>query len=646
MEIDGAPEPGEIRHTLLRLWRRKWWVAAPVVLLVAFSLLKSFRATELYSSQANVRQADPNSFVVFQTQVGRAPNPERETATQIELVRSAAVVDLVREALGPRFGRIAGIRASSIGATDILRIEVTSADPQLARDAANAFSSAYLQQIQATQVAALEQQANELSEFNDQNRERVVELGSSLTDLDAQIASLEAAERSFNPPADLRARLDTLRSDRQLAETQRASLVSSMQNLVERVDQLQVEANARRQIAGQVLKPAEIPDTPVSPRTLRDALLYAMIGGLLGVALATGREAFGGKLRDVESVRAAAPELAVLGTPIQLKLNKRPAPASSLVTLGDQGDHAAQEAYRALRTSIQLAVPNGATLLVTSPTEREGKTTTVANLAGSLALAGARVAIACLDLHRPNVHKLFDLPNDRGLTSVLLGHHSLDEALLPIDVGGGSLLLLASGPLPPNAAEVIGSDAVAAVLGRLRSKVDFLVIDTPPILAVTDPVVASRWCDEVILVVRAGQTGSRQLHHALDRLRQANIEPLGIVFNGAAASTASSYYYSGYRSADPADDHISDADWDRIVGPGETGSAAATVGGSSGSAAGERCAESSEVEHAQVDDRSGEAEPGRDVGERGLDADPVFGLHLRREAEAPIPVQPPEQPES
>jgi capsular exopolysaccharide synthesis family protein len=194
--------------------------------------------------------------------------------------------------------------------------------------------------------------------------------------------------------------------------------------------------------------------------------------------------------------------------------------ASDLVTLANPRS-AAAEAYRTLRTNIQLSSIDSPVraLLVTSASADEGKSTTLANLAVAFAQAGQRVVIVDSDLRRPSLHTIFGVANERGLTTMLLE----DDAPAPlVETSVPGLRLLASGPIPPNPSELLGSKRVEQAIERLRADADLLLFDAPPVLAVSDAAVLSRRVDAAMLIVSAGRTGrapARGRAHERDRRR-------------------------------------------------------------------------------------------------------------------------------
>jgi len=214
-----------------------------------------------------------------------------------------------------------------------------------------------------------------------------------------------------------------------------------------------------------------------------------------------------------------------------------------LVTITDPISPAS-EAYRTLRLNLQFATLDAPlrTLLVTSPSPDEGKSTTLANLAVTVAQAEQRVIMVDCDLRRPRLHELFHLSNDLGLTTVMLDDQALSAPPLQ-DTGVAGLQLLASGPLPPRPADLLGSQRMERVLERLLADADLVILDAPPVMAVTDAVVLATKVDGVLLVVSAGTTKRENAQQAVERLRKVNARIVGSVLNNAPLDATVHGYY-------------------------------------------------------------------------------------------------------
>ena len=206
------------------------------------------------------------------------------------------------------------------------------------------------------------------------------------------------------------------------------------------------------------------------------------------------------------------------------------------------------EAYRVLRTNLEFASLDGQLkcFLFTSSGPNEGKSTTVSNLAVAAAQTGAKVLLIDGDLRSPTLHRVFQCSNRKGLTSVLVGRETAAEVIQQLDEA--NLFLLPTGPIPPNPAELLGTERMKELLSQVRQEYDYIYIDAPPVLAVTDAAVLSRRVDGVILVVASGMTHRKALIEARDRLARVNANLLGVALVRAKFDSEyqsySYYYYS------------------------------------------------------------------------------------------------------
>lgn len=231
------------------------------------------------------------------------------------------------------------------------------------------------------------------------------------------------------------------------------------------------------------------------------------------------------------------------------KKNKGKEDAGAGLIAYNEPKSAAAEAYRTLRTNIQFASPDSPvhTLLATSTSPDDGKSTTLANLAITFAASGSPTVLVDADLRRPHLHRIFGLNNDEGLSSLVaeMGRLKDGGAVEPplqrtqID----NLLVLTSGPVPPNPAEILGSQRMIEVLAMLRGRAEYVLVDTPPIIAVTDAGVLASRVDGVLLVINAGKTRRDLAVKARDMLTQVNANILGVVLNNATLDKSAYAYY-------------------------------------------------------------------------------------------------------
>lgn len=213
-----------------------------------------------------------------------------------------------------------------------------------------------------------------------------------------------------------------------------------------------------------------------------------------------------------------------------------------LITIADPRSPVS-EAYRTLRTNLQFSSLDDPTrtLVVTSPAPDEGKSTTVANLAVTLAQGGKRTVLVDCDLRRPVLHTLFDLPAEPGLTNLMLeedGQPFLQET------GVDNLLLLASGPKPPNPADMLGAQKLDKIIESLASEADIVLFDAPPVIAVTDAAVLGAKVDGVLLVISAGKTKRDHAQRAKELLEKANVRIIGVALTNAPKDSGVGDYYS------------------------------------------------------------------------------------------------------
>ncbi|MFZ1599319.1 MAG: polysaccharide biosynthesis tyrosine autokinase, partial [Anaerolineae bacterium] len=295
-----------------------------------------------------------------------------------------------------------------------------------------------------------------------------------------------------------------------------------------------------------VTTPALTPIVPIRPRTLTNTLLAAIVGAMLALGLAFLVEYLDDTIHDSEQVRDLL-GLATLGA--ILRVRPRDNPEAALVTL-DKKHSPIAEGYRVLRTNIQFSGVDEPVraLLITSASPQEGKSTTTANLAVTLAQADQRVILVDTDLRRPTAHKLFNLSNNVGITSALMQRTDQAADAVLQDTAVNGLRVLTSGPLPPNPSELLGSERMRHLVERLRSQCDVLIFDSPPVMAAADAAILSTLVDGTLLVIDADGTRRAEALRAQETLAKVGGRLLGAVLNklGERSSGYYSYYYYYY----------------------------------------------------------------------------------------------------
>jgi capsular exopolysaccharide synthesis family protein len=536
------PAAPDLREYLAILRYRKWTILLTTALVVASALFFSLRQTPVYESETRVlvRPSAPAP--------GVAPTPVN-LDTERALVDSAAVASLVRKDLGIGVSvgeLLRNLEVTVETNTEILAIRYADPDPLRAQGLAQGFAEGY--------ISFRRQQAQEVFQ-------------SQASVIQDQIGSVE------RQIADVERRIDATEDADEQNEfsAQRDSLIARLGVLQQQMETLRT-STATQGTGGEIVQPAAIPSSPARPDYLRNGLLALAVGLVLGVGLAFLRERLDERLASREELEAqiGAPVLATIPRAKDGRSRRDRAARADLVSL-TAPTSAPAEAYRTLRTNVQFLARNGdlRVIGVVSPAAGEGKTTTAANLAASLGRAGKRVVVVSADLRKPRLHQCFDVPTEPGVTNVLGGADLTTSILRPrVD----NVRVLASGPLPNNPAELMGSEEMERLIEQLRGFADVVILDTPPLLAVSDGVSLASRCDGVLMVADARSTARGALAHAREQLEQVGATIVGGVLNNFDASRARysshyhGYYYASYRPKEgrnarprPADDP---RDWD------------------------------------------------------------------------------------
>jgi len=298
----------------------------------------------------------------------------------------------------------------------------------------------------------------------------------------------------------------------------------------------------------RVVDKAEVPKNPVRPRKKLNILLGAIVGLFLGIGMAFFFEYLDNTIKLPEDIRQYL-KIPYLGPVPAFSYEGDSNPGEKekleLITLYSPKSMAS-EAYRGIRTSILFSSADYTpqVILVSSSMPREGKTITSTNLAIAMAQAGSKVILLDCDMRRPKVHKIFGVQRDKGMSNILVGSCSFEEALVHPDIP--NLDIVPCGPIPPNPAEIVGSNRMETLLKGLRKEYSHIIIDSPPIMAVTDGVVLAKFADGVVLVIRAGDTPREVIRNGIGQLQGVNARILGALLNGVDTGRDSYYYYQYY----------------------------------------------------------------------------------------------------
>jgi capsular exopolysaccharide synthesis family protein len=503
------PVEGNLRTYFQVIGRRFSWLLAVTVLSVAVAVAFIAVQKKQYSATAELLVQPANGSVpISGTQQTISPT---DVLTDLQLITNAPVKGQVTKKLG----FTPNISAADVGQTDEISLTATARTPVLAARVANTYAQTFVAY----------QRTNALNSIIAAE----LQLQGQITALDAQLKPLES---EISPSAGTTATISALAGQEAV--------------LKEQLAQLQ-DAGAETPGGVEAVSPASPPTSPSSPKPLRDGGIALVIGLLLGLGAVFAAEYFDDKVYtkdEAERLSGGVPVLAIVPRVKSWKKPKRPL----LITEVDPFSPVT-EAYRSLRTSLEFADRDAQlkTILVTSATGMEGKTSTVANLGVIMANAGERVVVVSCDLRRPRLAAFLGKDETTGFTSVLLDQVELKDAIQAAANAPG-LALLGTGPIPPNPAELLGSDKAAEIFQLLATSFDVVLIDCPPLLPVADPLVLSQYADAVLMVVMVGLTTRAEVERASELLAQVNARPAGIVLNKATRRSTNGFEYGyGYK---------------------------------------------------------------------------------------------------
>lgn len=519
-----------LRDFLQVVRRRKWVILQAVVLVPVAALGLSLSQNAMYEGSAQVllSQQDLGSQLTG-TQFSSSGDPaDRQTQTQQQLARVPNVAGrAVRHLhLAMSSAQFLAVTSVSPGANaDTLTFHASDHNPGVASRMAAAYARAYVAYRLQVEAAPIETARAGLAE-----RLKSAPKGSAL----------------YNGLVEKEQTLQELEA----LKTSDATVVESGSSAVQ-----------------------------TAPRTARNVVLGIVLGSFLGIGLAFLREALDTRVRSAESIADQ------IGLSLLARLPEPPKKLREINHLAmiDDPTGLQAEAFRMFRTNVEFAALGRdiQTIMVTSALEREGKSTTMANLAVALARSGQRVVLVDLDLRRPFVDRFFDLTGRAGITNIAVGHLTVEEALVPIEIasiGGGAgsighaltasgqvkilangngaaaadndrrgtLSVLPTGPIPPDPGEFVGTAQLTAILERLRTLADIVLIDAPPLFHVGDGLTLSAKVDAVIVVTRMDVVRRPMLNELRRLLDTMPADKLGFVVTGAEAEETYGYGYGGY----------------------------------------------------------------------------------------------------
>jgi len=536
----------ELRDYINVIVARKWIIIGVTALVVVAALVFSLLQDPVYQSRVMIladinRAGETASDSLFSMAFN---DPQTFIQTQAEIIGTKTTANAVFDRLeynyeelayaeqegeevfipssipspGELMGNVTVERSQN---TNVFEIAVTNGNALLARDIAQAYADEYI----------LDRQLASIKQISDARKE----VWNRITELETQISEIAQEVKQYtkeNIPPELQA--------------QASQAVSLWATLYEKYMSLRI-AEALEQRGLEVIEVAEA-GVKVSPRTTRNVVLALFLGLILGIGMAFLVDYLDDTLKTREDFERYY-ETSIIGE------IARATPAGEEereVIYFTKPDSPAAEGFRNLRTNVQFLNLDGSTRLImaTSANPKEGKTSVVMNLGAALAEMGRRVIVVEADLRRPVLGKFLAEQPGKGTTDVIMGTATLEEVVVTTD--NENLFVLMSGPKPPNPAELVSSQAMQELLDRLKEEYDYIVVDAPPVLAVSDAIAMAPMMDGVLLVASHGIADRDAARHTVELLGKVETRILGVVINNVEMAGRYGYgyrygYYSPYQ---------------------------------------------------------------------------------------------------
>ncbi len=514
----------ELRQYVSVIWKWLWLIALGTALAGGTAYVVSKNMAPIYQASTTLLISEA-SGPEMSDYTGLLTS-ERLAKTYSELLKKRPIMEEVirRFDLALTSKELAAtVSVRLVRDTQLIELKVEGTDPQLAASIADEIPQVFIEQTEAMQSTRFAGSKENLA------RQMAV--------LEADIESIQQAMDELHS-SEAPDQADLARLQGNLAQYQ-----NSYSSLLKSYEEIRVaEAQAIDSVI--VVEPAQAPQDPISPRTLQNTLLAAVVGCMLAVGVAFLIEYLDDTIKTPDDV-AHATSLPTLGAVTRIEGTE----IEDKLVAADHPRSPVSEAYRVLRTNLQFSAVDKPlkTLLVTSASPIEGKSLTTANLGVVMAQAGLSVVIVDADLRRPVQHRIFRLTREDGLTNALLESNPHPDGYLQA-TAVENLRVLTSGPLPPNPSELLGSERMRKLIEHLKGQADVVLFDSPPSLAVTDAAVLSGQLDGVLLVVDAGASRRELAARAVEGLRNVGGTMLGAVLNRLSLRGSGYYYY--YYSGD------------------------------------------------------------------------------------------------
>lgn len=510
----------ELKDYLLPL-RRWWWLLIVAVLIaVGSSYLITSRQAPIYQARVTllvgraIENPNPSGNEFFLTQ--------QLAMTYTDIAKRGTVRRAAAKALNLRSFPDYSVRV--VPNTQLMEIVVTDSDPARAASAANELAKQLILQTPTASDQATQERQAFINQQLDELQVKITETQQEIAKKQEEMGGLFSARQI----SDIQAQITGLQQKLNSLQSNYAALLANTQR------------GALNQLS--VIEAAQPPNAPIGPDRIIIILLAAAVGLALAVMAAYLLEYLDDTFKSPEMVQKTLGLTTLGAVPIMAEAG----PGKELAPL-ISSHSATTEAYRVLRTNLQFTSIDRPlrTLMVTSPAPSEGKSLTSANLAAAIARGGRRVILMDVDLHRPRLHRLFGVSNNVGVTSALLADHPNIENLLQA-TQIPDLMVLTTGPLPPNPAELLGTARMKHLIADLGAHADMVILDTPPVVALADAAILSSQTDGVLLVLDATRTRREVAKRAMASLNQVKARVVGALLNRVPVRGAGYYYYNYY----------------------------------------------------------------------------------------------------
>jgi non-specific protein-tyrosine kinase len=532
----------DIRRYASLIWHWAWLLVVLTALGGLVGYLTSSRQTPQYRASATIWISESRTLNEYANILAS----ERLAQTYAQLMTQKPIFEGVIEALDLEMSAATlknRVSVSAVEETQLLTIVVEDTDPTRAARIANTIGQVFAQINQEFQTSRYSESKTTLTAQLEQVDLQIQDASEQLAVLQDSLQEVIAEDGSVQ----LIMTLEQQREQDRL-ETNLALYQQIYANLLQSLEAVRLAEAQGVSTVNLVERAEENPDLqpgPFRPNILKDTVLALIVGFILGVGIVILIEALD------DTIKGPADISRTIGLPILGYIARLDDAEKGPITAAEPRSPVS-EAFRALRTNIQYASVDKpiSRILVTSPMPKDGKSTVATNLAVVISQSGRKVAIVDADMRRPSQHRRLRLTNRFGLSDLFVQEKvNLDGALRDTRIPG--MYLVTSGGLPPNPSELVGSEKMMEVLRQVRLKTDVVIVDTPPMMAVTDAAVLAPKMDGVILVVRPGVTKLVNTKQTVDQLRRGGANILGIVLNDIEHRRSRyQYYYRGYYSYD------------------------------------------------------------------------------------------------